>query len=51
MPLFSVGKQQRDNKSGIFKSHMEHKPMNIRVEHPKFWFWLKNIKICEKWIY
>jgi hypothetical protein len=21
-PLFSVGKQQRDNKAGIFKSHM-----------------------------
>ena len=35
-PLFSVGKQQRDNnKSGIFQAHMEYKPMQVRIAHPK----------------
>lgn len=31
MPLFSVGKQQRDKKPGIFKSHMEYRPANVRI--------------------
>lgn len=35
-PLFSVGKQQRDNKSGIFQSHMEYRPVQVRIDHPKF---------------
>ena len=31
-PLFSVGKEQRgQNKTGIFKAHMEYKPVNVRV--------------------
>lgn len=35
-PLFSVGKEQRgQNKTGIFQAHMEYKPMNVRVQHPK----------------
>ena len=34
-PLYSVGKQQRDNKSGIFQSHMEYKPVQVRIDHPK----------------
>jgi len=36
-PLFSVGKEQRgQNKTGIFQAHMEYKPVNVRVQHPKF---------------
>jgi hypothetical protein len=35
-PLFSVGKQQRDNKTGIFKAHMEYKPVQVRIPHPTF---------------
>lgn len=36
-PLFSVGKQKRDeNKSGIFQAHMEYKPMQVRIDHPRF---------------
>jgi len=36
-PLYSVGKEQRGhNKTGIFKAHMEYKPMNVRIDHPKF---------------
>lgn len=36
-PLYSVGKQQRDNnKSGIFQAHMEYKPVQVRIDHPKF---------------
>jgi hypothetical protein len=31
MPLYSVGKQNRDKQPGIFKAHMEYKPMNVRV--------------------
>ena len=34
-PLYSVGKQQRDNKSGIFQSHMEYRPVQVRIDHPK----------------
>jgi len=36
MPLYSVGKQQRDNRQGVFQAHMEFKPMNVRIEHPRF---------------
>jgi len=35
-PLFSIGKQQRETKAGIFKSHMEYKPVPVRIDHPKF---------------
>jgi hypothetical protein len=36
-PLFSVGKQKRDtNKSGIFQAHMEYRPVQVRIDHPKF---------------
>ena len=36
-PKFSVGKEKRgQNKSGIFASHMENKPMAVRVQHPRF---------------
>jgi hypothetical protein len=35
-PLYSVGRQQRDNKSGIFQSHMENRPVQIRIDHPKY---------------
>ena len=35
-PLYTVGKQQRENKSGIFQSHMEYRPTNVRIDHPKF---------------
>ncbi len=36
-PLYSIGKQQRgNNKSGIFQAHMENKPMQVRIDHPKF---------------
>ena len=35
-PLYSVGKQSRDKKAGIFKAHMEYKPVQVRVQHPKF---------------
>jgi hypothetical protein len=36
-PLYSIGKQQRgNNKSGIFQAHMDYKPMQIRIDHPKF---------------
>ena len=34
-PLFSVGKQQRDNKSGIFQAHMEYRPVQVRIDHPR----------------
>ncbi len=30
-PLFSIAKQSRDKKTGIFKSHMEFMPMQIRI--------------------
>jgi hypothetical protein len=30
-PLFSMAKQSRDKNTGIFKSHMEFKPMQIRI--------------------
>ena len=36
MPLYSVGKQQRDNKTGVFQAHMEYQPVSVRIEHPKF---------------
>lgn len=35
-PLYSIGKGQRDNNTGIFKQHMEFKPMEVRINHPKF---------------
>jgi hypothetical protein len=36
-PLYSVGKDKRGHdKNGIFKAHMEYKPMNVRIDHPKF---------------
>ena len=35
-PLYSVGKQKRDAQKGIFKAHMEYKPVQVRVQHPKF---------------
>ena len=34
-PQFSVGKSQRQNPSGIFKAHMEFKPMPVRLDHPR----------------
>ena len=34
-PHFSVGKQSRDKKPGIFASHMEYTPVNVRIEHPR----------------
>lgn len=38
-PYFSVGKDKRgNNKSGVFKAHMEFKPMQVRIQHPRFWF-------------
>jgi hypothetical protein len=34
-PQFSIGKDKRGhNKTGIFKSHMEFKPMQVRIQHP-----------------
>lgn len=35
-PHFSIGKDKRDNKTGVFKSHMEFKPMQIKIQHPNF---------------
>jgi hypothetical protein len=35
-PHFSIGKDNRDNKVGIFKSHMEFKPVQVRIQHPNF---------------
>lgn len=36
-PQFSIGKEKRgQNKTGIFKAHMEYKPMQVRIDHPRF---------------
>lgn len=36
MPYFSNSKAKRDNPSGIFKEHMQNRPVGIRIEHPKW---------------
>lgn len=41
-PIYSVGKQQRQTKAGIFQSHMEYKPAPVRIDPPKFW-WFVNL--------
>ena len=35
LPSYSVGKSQRDAKTGYFKSVMEKQPSRVRIEHPK----------------
>lgn len=36
-PQFSIGKNKRGNETaGMFKSHMEFKPMQVRIQHPNF---------------
>ncbi len=33
---FSMPRSKRDNPSRIFQSHMENRPMQVRIEHPRF---------------
>lgn len=37
MKSYSIGKTQRGEvPRGIFKAHMEFKPLPLRIQHPKF---------------
>lgn len=34
-PMFTTGKSKRDNPTGIFKAHMEYKPVQVKITHPR----------------
>ncbi|KRX04808.1 hypothetical protein PPERSA_06442 [Pseudocohnilembus persalinus] len=36
LPKFSFGKARRDDKTGVFKDHMQNQPTAVRIQMPKF---------------